>query len=134
MAGKSDEEELIDLGQHLREAFDTIKVQREWYIVWAPDGSFLRVQEQLPVGCKFRHPDIMVFEKLEGNRIGKLLCCIEVDGAVHDVKILETDKRNAEYAKAKIPLLVCTKSKSGTNIYADTYNYVRDILENARKV
>lgn len=135
-AGKKDEEELIDVAQHLREAFgDYIKIQREWYIIWSPNGEFLRVQQHLPVGCKYRHPDIMIFEKLEGNRMGKLLCCIEIDGSVHDtIAYSETQKRNIEYECAKVPLLVCTKSKAGTNIYADTYNYVRDILENAKQI
>lgn len=136
MAGKKDEEELIDVAQHLREAFgDHIKVQREWFIAWSPTGEFLYAQQNIPIGCKYRHPDIMVFEKLEGNRMGKLLCCIEIDGSVHDTRAFsETQKRNAEYEKAKVPLFVCTKSKEGTNIYADTYNYVRDILENAKQI
>src|SRR5690242_28870 len=128
-AGAPDFVELVELGQLIRENFPNVKVQREWYIIFAPDGSYLRVQEQMPRGCKYRHPDIMVFEKLEGNRMGRLICCIEVDGSVHDGKALsETIKRNEEYAEAKVPLCVITKSLSERNIFDQALTYIRDIL------
>lgn len=128
-AGQPDFKELVELGQLIREQFPNVKVQREWYIVFGYDGSYLRVQEQMPKACKYRHPDLMVFEKLEGNRMGKLLCCVEVDGSVHDFKSLSnTNKRNAEYEAAKIPLCVITKSLSERNIYDQALTFIRDIL------
>ena len=102
---KADTVRLVKIAQSIRKSFPNVKVQREWYICFDPEGKFLRVQETQPFNCDYKWPDILIFEKLENNKQGKLLCVIEIDGGKHFEKMLKTERRNDYYKDSNIILL-----------------------------
>ena len=136
-AGQKDEKENMDLANLLR-TLPNIKVHREWFILFDTEGRFIRVQEHEPTGdelsmvsprLKYRHPDFMIFRKLDRNRRGKLLCCMENDGQIHRIKAADTIERNEQYATAKIPLLVINKERVQISVFDHAYNMLKLFLE-----
>lgn len=111
-----DRKELIDISNFLRSMFPQIKVKIERYIFFNADGSFNRTGRvvQSGEGLKVRNPDITIYKDK------KILCCVEIDGSVHDVYVEKTDKRNEDYKNAGIDLIVANKSEiayDGKNIF-----------------
>lgn len=134
-AYKNDTTKLVKIAQYIRKKFPNVKVQREWYVCLDPEGKFLRVQDSKPIDCYFRNPDILIFELLPGNKQGKLLCVIEIDGSVHDFKVSRTELRNEQYAIAKIPLIVMNEADldyQGKNPYKEIHKQLLTTLQNIK--
>ena len=113
---KDDRPELIDIANFIRSMFPQVKVKIELFAFFNEDGTFDRFSKKVMNGNtqRYRHPDLTLFV----NK--KFLCCVEIDGRVHDVKIDDTDKRNKEYADAGVDLLVVNKAEvklNNTNIF-----------------
>ena len=106
-AYKNDYPELVDTANFIRSLFPQVKVKIEHYVIFNAEGKFDRLVKGIYQGCteKFRNPDLMLFV----NK--KFLCCIEIDGSVHDVMVDKTDRRNDDYKTAGIDLVVINKEE-----------------------
>ncbi len=102
-----DRGELIDIANFIRSAFPGIKVRIEHFIFFDEDGKFERVGKVVHEGItqKFRNPDLML------HKDGNLLCCVEIDGGVHDYYVEKTERRNDDYKNASIDLVVANKEE-----------------------
>ena len=113
---KNDEIDLVELGQFLRETTD-YRVEREWYIVFDKrDGNTGSVYcKNIPdkVRWDFRNPDILLIDK----KTNKLILIIELDGAIHEIKMADTEKRNNQYEDAGLPFITLTPAEIETNIF-----------------
>jgi len=105
---KNDDLKLVEACQFIRENFPRFRVEREWFVFWNHDGTLNRVSPVVSENNmrKYRHPDIMVFDK----GTGRLLFAIEIDGSIHDSKVEDTAARNLEYEIAGIPLEVINEA------------------------
>lgn len=114
---KNDDIELVEICQYIRDNFPRFEVLMEHYIFWNDDDTFRRIGECVREGNLFgyRHPDIIV--RLDK----KLLFVMEIDGSIHDYKVLATDTRNAEYEFAGIPLEVISKEELDDDILSEIY-------------
>ena len=106
-AYKNDYDELVDIANFIRARFKTIKVKIEANLLFKDNGKPDRFEFGLQEGNtqKWRNPDLSLFV----NK--KFLCCIEIDGAIHDINVEKTDKRNADYKKAKVDLIIVNKEE-----------------------
>lgn len=126
---KNDEVDLVEIGQFLR---DTTKyrVEREWYVIFNKHtGVYMGYSAQAVVdnvNHKVRNPDLLLIDK----DINKIVLIIEIDGSVHDVHYDDTEKRNAQYEYAKLPLLVIQKSEIETTIFDLVSRKVGEYLDN----
>ena len=123
---KNDTEDLVELGQFLRESLN-VRIEREWCVFYDRNETFLGVGKNMPEGriCRFKTPDLMVFNK----KNNKLICCVELDGSVHDLHLGDTMDRNELYENLGIPLVVITKSTMGVSMFDDAYNKVQPLVE-----
>lgn len=125
-AYKNDTKDLVSLGQFLRDVFGKkLRVEREWFIIYDNNDKFLGVSKTVPVGNthRIKTPDLMLFN---GK---KLICCIELDGSVHDtIGVGDTLARNELYERLGIPLIVLTKSEMGISMYDDCYGKVEPYI------
>ena len=103
---KYDDEELADIANFIRSVFK-VKVKIEHFVLFNNDGSYDRIAAGIYDHNiqKFRNPDLMIIKDK------KLLFCVEIDGSIHDVKVDATDKRNEQYKKAGIDLIVVNKAE-----------------------
>lgn len=136
--GQTDEQENVELAQMLRNLYPHLKITRESFILFMPDGKFLRTQKHEPTkeerdaiapGIQYRHPDFMIFEKLTGNKKGKLLCCMENDGSIHRIKWAGTEERNKQYDTAEVPLLVINKERMTVSAFDEANRLLGEFLK-----
>jgi len=124
---KNDTDDLVELGQFLRDAFGkNLRVEREWCIFYE-NLKLLGTGKNMPEGrmYKFKTPDLMLFN----NKTNKLICCIELDGKVHDtVAFGDTLDRNELYKELGIPLLVVSKSTMIVSMFDDCYGKVEPYI------
>ncbi len=103
--GQSDTELLIEIRQWLLQTYN-INARREWYMGFSEMGSLDFVRENVDRQTAFKYrsrircPDLMFTHRQHGMFV------IEVDGAIHDVKVEKTIERNSQYALAGIKLIV----------------------------
>jgi len=124
---KNDDVELVELGQFLRET-TKYRVEREWYIIFNQNtGEYMGYTPNSVAGMGkgIRNPDLILIDK----ETKKLKLVIEIDGGVHDVKWLNTQKRNEVYFMAGLPLLVIDKSEVETNLFDLVNKKVREYIE-----
>lgn len=136
--GQTDEKENVELAQMLRNLYPQVKIIRESFILFTPDGKFFRTQEHEPTqeernivspAITYRHPDIMIFERLEGNKKGRLLCCMENDGSIHRIKWADTEERNRQYKDAGITLLIITKERAEISVFDEANRLLGEFLK-----
>ena len=126
-AYKNDTQDLVNLGQFLREAFN-VRVEREWFIFYR-DDTFVGVSSTVPDTCTYsiKTPDLMLFEG------SKLICCVELDGKVHDtVAFGDTLDRNELYKTLGIPLVVINKGTLEVSMYDTAHREVEKIIKKNR--
>lgn len=113
-AYKDDDFDLVELGQFIRDT-KNYRVEREWHLIFMQDGLNVGYHKTIPEGSCYhtRNPDLILISK----KNKQLVLIIELDGDIHRIKELDTTERNAEYVKAKIPLLVINKWQIDTNIF-----------------
>jgi len=114
-AYKNDDVELVELGQFLRETTN-YRVEREWHIIFERmTRRFVGYNKTVSDNPRYRsrNPDLILIDK----KSGKLLLVIEIDGGVHDAKIIDTCERDDDYEIAKVPLLVISKLEIDTTIF-----------------
>lgn len=115
---KNDDVDLVELGQFLRETTG-YRVEREWHILFVKYngtyGTYFAYTKTVPDNpiYKSRNPDLILID----IKTGELKLVIEIDGSVHDHKLVDTEKRNEQYKKAGIPLLVINKLEIDTTIF-----------------
>ena len=98
--GQSDTEQLIGVRNYLKRRWH-LDFKREWYLGFTQEDRLTMIMECVPKGTQFKwkNPDLLY--------IGKFgMIIIEVDGAVHDRKVLDTWKRNELYISNGIKLIV----------------------------
>jgi len=124
---KNDTDDLVALGQFLRDAFGkNLRVEREWFVFYENE-KLVGTGKTVPVGCRYRikTPDLMLFNDITG----KLICCVELDGKVHDtVAFGDTLDRNELYEKLGIPLIVLSKSTMEVSMYDDCHSKVEPYI------
>lgn len=122
---KNDTEDLVSLGQFLRDSFGkNLRVEREWCIFYK-DDKVIKIAQNVYNDHKYRFktPDLMLFNK------NKLICCVELDGSVHDtIAFGNTLERNALYERLNIPLIVLSKSTMSISMYDDCYGKVEPYI------
>ena len=115
--GQSDLEQLVSIQQYLIKKYKS-KVWREWYLIFDKHNEELQKivgyvnkddlgeyytnedgYEEYKITNFARNPDLMWADKYG-------LWVIEVDGAVHDVKVKQTNERNELYLRNHIKLIV----------------------------
>lgn len=123
---KNDEQDLVDLGQFLREAFN-IRVEREWCIFYDNNDKYLGYGKTMSEErrCKFRTPDLMIINP----KTRRIICCVELDGSVHDVKLGDTMDRNDLYETLRIPLVIVNKSTIQVSMFDDAYKKVKTFID-----
>jgi len=125
---KNDTEDLVNLGQFLRDAFGkNLRVEREWCVYYDNNERLIGTGKNMLEGrlCRFKTPDLMLFN----NITGKLICCVELDGKVHDtVAFGDTLDRNELYEKLGIPLIVLSKSTMEVSMYDDCHSKVEPYI------
>ena len=104
-ADKNDTFDLLNIQKHLKTRYG-ISTKKEYFFLFNKSTSELvRIKEYVTeheaYKFKVRCPDLYVY-----NSKGKLVCVIELDGKVHDVKTERTLKRNSDYMYAEIPMIV----------------------------
>lgn len=113
---KNDDMDLVELGQFLRDTTG-YRVEREWYVVFDKrDGNTGSVYcKNIPdkVRWDFRNPDLILIDK----KTGKLILIIELDGAIHEKKWLDTQQRNEQYFIAGLPFITLSPLEIKTNIF-----------------
>ena len=124
---KNDTEDLVNLGQFLRDVFGkNLRVEREWCVFYK-DDILLGVGKNMPEDriCRFKTPDLMLIN----NNTNNLICCVELDGKVHDtVAFGNTLDRNELYETLGIPLVVLNKSTMEVSMFDDCYNKVEPFV------
>lgn len=125
---KNDTSELVELGQFIREAFPNVRVEREWCVFYDQFDRYIGVGKNMPEGriCKFKTPDLMLIDK----KTNKLLCCVELDGSVHDTMGFgDTMDRDELYKTLGIDLIVVNKSTIEVSMFDDAYGKIERVLE-----
>ena len=112
-SGQSDTQQLIQIKSYLKKRWH-LDFKREWYIGFEND-KLITIVERVPKGTQFKwkNPDLLYMGKY-----GMII--IEVDGTVHDRKMLDTWKRNELYKSNGIKLVVLNLAEikaSGKTIY-----------------
>lgn len=135
-AYKNDTGELVELGQFLRDAFQNkISVKREWFVIFDREsGKYLRTQEFIPRGFtgKYRTPDLIVFPISASKKtvITEMpILCLEDDGKIHVVDMEGTLKRNKDYERAGIDLVIVDKQKIKISVFDDAYGLCEEIIK-----
>ena len=100
--------------------------KREWYLGFDTNDRIIAIIDKVPKGTKYKwkNPDLLYIGK-EG------LIIIEVDGKVHDRKMLKTWERNDLYKDAGAKLIVLNIEEiksSGKSIYKTLDCRMREIL------
>lgn len=114
-SGQSDTHQLISIKSYLKKRWH-LDFKREWYVGFDPVSlNIVAILDKVPKGTqiKWKNPDLI--------HIGKHgVIIIEVDGAVHDRKMLDTWKRNELYKINGVKLVVLNLAEikaSGKTIY-----------------
>ena len=123
--GQSDLHQLIDLKLYLKRRWHMV-FKREWYLGFDTNDRIIAIIDKVPKGTKYKwkNPDLLYIGK-EG------LIIIEVDGKVHDRKMLKTWERNDLYKDAGAKLIVLNIEEiksSGKSIYKTLDCRMREIL------
>ncbi|WP_428323630.1 hypothetical protein [Nitrosopumilus sp.] len=133
LGGKHDDAELVELAQFIRDAFPNVTVKRDWFIVFDQEDNYVRSQESQPIGERnYRHPDLIVFPKVYQKHVMvkvRPIVIHEVDGSVHDVHVVDTEKRNQQYENARLPLTVTNKRDITVSKFDDMYNKIEPYLK-----
>ena len=100
--GQTDTQQLIEIASYLRKKYK-VRVEREPYLLFKSD-ILLRIltyvkKQQLGENIQVKEPDLLWIDKYG-------MWIIEVDGAVHDRKVIKTEKRNSLYLSNHIKLIV----------------------------
>lgn len=102
--GQNDTDDLVELVKLIKDRFH-MEFKREWYVGFDKDEGYLcRIARE--VGYKesrrfrWKNPDLLCVDKQFG------IIIIELDGAVHDVKVEKTNERNKLFKDAGIKLIV----------------------------
>jgi hypothetical protein len=130
--GQSDTSLLIQLANYLNKRWH-IQFKREWYVGFDKmDGRVQRITEFVTKeGCEqfaWRNPDLLCIHKQRG------LVIIEVDGSVHDRQGAKTDRRNEQYRKAGVHLIIINLREiknSGKSIEEDLDWKMTKLLQGA---
>ena len=126
---KSDEVELVELGQFIRDVFQDVIVNVEWYMLYDKIiRKYMGYRKTIPIDCKygFRNPDIMIINK----KTKKLITCLELDGGIHTKTMFsDTKERNDLYGELKVPLIVITKAEITTSVYDKVHKELSKMLE-----
>ncbi len=123
---KNDDVDLVEVGQFIRDTFKC-RVEREWYIVfdkWSGTYKGFTASTAIGFANTVRNPDLMI---IKNNKI-KLI--IEIDGGIHDKKLLDTEKRNEDYFLAGLPFIVISKLEIETTIFDLVYKKVSEKIGN----
>ena len=122
---KADEKKLVELGQFIRDTRPSLRVEREWHIIFDKNsGKYLRyvkTTQKNPLQVS-RNPDLIILDK----KTKKLLLVIEIDGEIHRKKEIDTKERNEQYKKANIPIIAVSEWEIETNIF----DYINTKLDN----
>ena len=102
--GQSDLQDLVRLKKFARYTFD-MNFQREWYVGFDKEyGYMCRLQQDVTIKDKdrfrWKNPDLVCIDKDFG------IIIVELDGAVHDLKVQKTLDRNSLYIEAGIKLVI----------------------------
>ena len=101
--GANDTSILISLKTFLRQEF-LLEFKREWYYGFHDEGYLCRISKDVGVKesrrFRWKNPDLHCIDRDFGTII------IELDGAVHDVKVEKTNERNKLFMDAGIKLIV----------------------------
>jgi len=113
-SGQSDTAQLIQINSYLKKRWH-LDFKREWYVGFDLNDRIVSIVNTVPKGTKYKwkNPDLLYMGKH-----GMII--IEVDGKVHDRKMLDTWKRNALYLSNGIKLIVLNISEishSGKTLY-----------------
>ncbi len=123
---KNDDEDLVELGDFLRDVMP-YKVVREWYVIFEKmTGKYLGFQKTFNGNLKYipRNPDLILVDK----KTNKIVLVIEIDGSIHEVHFAETEDRNKLYEDAGLPLLVVNTREIITTLDDIVYRKVNERL------
>lgn len=133
--GQSDLEQLIDIQNYLIRKYGN-KVWREWYLIFDKYNEELQKivgyvnkddlgeydkDGKYTVTNFAKNPDLMWMDKYG-------LWIIEVDGAVHDVKVKQTNERNELYLRNHVKLIVVNLADM-KELRMDIYKYIDKRIE-----
>ena len=102
--GQSDTDQLIALKRFIKDRFH-MDFKREWYIGFDLEYSYItKISKEVGIKevkrFRWKNPDLLFISRKYG------LIIIELDGAVHDIKVKKTDDRNKLFKDAGIKLIV----------------------------
>ena len=111
----SDVEDRSRVASYIKKVWPQYDVVNNGWIVWhtgvtPPTTSVhAHMTHQGVRGAKsrgdvVRHPDVMVVDPMARTGHGIRLV-VEIDGAVHDDKIVDTERRNIDYAMFGVPVV-----------------------------
>jgi len=106
---QTDTELLVEIKQHLLQKYKIV-ARREWYMGFNNIGTVdfwsetVLKKKALEYRDRIRCPDLSFVHKQFGMFV------IEVDGAIHDVKVEKTRQRDNQYILAGIKLIVINLS------------------------
>lgn len=125
---KTDEIELVELGQFIRDIFPNVTVKVEWYVIYDISlNKYLGYQKTIPINYfnSFRNPDFIITDK----KTKKLITCLELDGGIHTKTMFsDTKERNDLYKSLNVPLIVITKAEVITTVYDLVYKELSKVL------
>lgn len=110
----------VKVANYIRKVWPQYNVLNNGWIVWWADVTPPRTEIHTHMhvntvrghkrrGAIVRHPDVMVVDPMARAGHGIRLV-IEIDGAVHDDKIVETERRNVDYAMFGVPVITLEPS------------------------
>lgn len=132
--GQSDTAQLIEIATQLRKKYN-IPVKREWYIIFSTETNKIKkIKDHVTKGDMWldgkeiayvKNPDLLWIDKYG-------MWIIEVDGAVHDRKILKTQERNELFISNYIKLIVVNLADLKI-MNLDIYDYIDQRILELRK-
>jgi len=100
---QNDTDDLIELVRLIRDKYN-MEFKREWYFGFHDEGYLCRITKDVGVKesrrFRWKNPDLHCIDRDFG------IIIIELDGAVHDVKVEKTNERNKLFKDAGIKLIV----------------------------